>query len=189
MSAPDWVIVNANHGGRLDCLRCGEHHLPSFPISISLIVALGAQFAKDHAGCKEKPEGLHCVYCNAVGHRPMECPTLEAATPGEWVRGRGTCPSSRTIFHVIERDSSAGPGSTPRYHGDFTRCRRLLRLFGWRKLLPKVVEAYRGTPTGATWERLVAHWDELEALWGEEAASGAFPKLGARLKELHGQPE
>jgi hypothetical protein len=66
-------MINANHGGRLECSRCGDTMMPDYPIKITLLVDLGKVFEKHHLRCKEKPEGLHCPYCNKTGHAPQAC--------------------------------------------------------------------------------------------------------------------
>jgi hypothetical protein len=78
----DWIVCNANHNGRFECMRCGEAMMPDYPIRIELYVSVGKGFEKVHARCKEKPEGLHCPYCSKTGHEPQACPRCPTrATP------------------------------------------------------------------------------------------------------------
>lgn len=102
-----------------------------------------------------------------------------------WMNGVDTGTSSKTIFSVLAKH----PGrefvlgrwgaNVPHDPADFGRCHRLLVLFPeWRARLPEVVARY------PAWSGLVEHWDELTALFLEEAPSGKCPKLYKRMQEL-----
>ncbi len=182
MSAPNWVIVNAGRGGRLECLRCGEHYQPQLPAPINLLAALGEAFEKDHRKCKLSAEGLHCVHCGENGHPYDECPTLKVSTPEQWWNGTDTGLSSMTLWCVMmgapfSRMRNWKP-AYPMDPADFGRCHRLLKLFpAWRERIGEMVNV-------SGWRRLVLAWDELEKLYEEELPSGGAPKLYERMKEL-----
>lgn len=70
----------------------------------------------------------------------------------------------------------------PHDPSDFWRCLGLLDACPeLRERLPDMAD------TGREWAALVAHWDELEALFHEEASSGMCRRLYARMKELTGE--
>ena len=89
--------------------------------------------------------------------------------------------SSRTIIRALAHPYLHGVSDVPYDPSDFRRCLRLLAVMPeWRARLPEVAAKY------PTWAGLVEHWDELEALYEEEAPSGVAPKLFARMQELIG---
>jgi len=64
---------------------------------------------------------------------------------------------------------------------DFNRCLGLL------DACPELIERLpEMAATGREWAALVAHWDELEALFHAEAPTGQCPRLWARMQELLG---
>ena len=58
----DWTVLNAGKN-RMECLRCGRFHPFAFPMELWAMTALMDGFAKEHKGCTQKPEGLHCSHC------------------------------------------------------------------------------------------------------------------------------
>ncbi len=181
----DWIIINTGRGGRLECLRCGRFHQPSYPIEAWALSALSKGFEKEHARCEPRPEGLHCTMCGQTGHKPEACPNLGAKTPEQWLAGPDTGISSCTIYGVLYADGGYVHrfgevwADVPHDPADFGRCHRLLKLFpAWRARLGEVADKH------PKWRPLVEHWDELEALYGEELPSGTAPKLWARMREL-----
>jgi len=67
----------------------------------------------------------------------------------------------------------------PHDPSDFNRCLGLLNACPeLRERLPEMAD------TGPEWAALVANWDELEALFREEAPTGSCPRLYARMREL-----
>lgn len=190
MTSPDWVILNANRGGQLECLRCGQSHLPNYPIDPRLLSAMSKTFEKIHRRCLIHQGGLHCCFCGTQGHAPEACPRLNATTPEQWLAGPDNGISSRTIYGALH--SSGGyhrwPGgevstSVPLDPGDFGRCYRLLKLFpAWRARLPEVAAMH------PEWRGLVEAWDELTALYEEELPTGKCPKLYARMQMIIDSP-
>lgn len=70
----------------------------------------------------------------------------------------------------------------PHDPSDFNRCLGLLDACPeLRERLPEMAD------TGPEWAALVANWDELEALFLEEAPTGLCPRLYARMKEVMGE--
>jgi hypothetical protein len=99
--------------------------------------------------------------------------TQQRAT--EWIVGRDTGTSSKTIWSVMQmvKPDYASPPSDP---DDFGRCYRLLKLIPeWRESLSLVSKAY------PEWTALVDNWDELTALYEDELANGPRNKHGDRM--------
>lgn len=98
----------------------------------------------------------------------------------DWIVGSDTGTSSMTIWAVM-MGATPWHASEPSDPDDFGRCYRLLALMPeWRPRLSKVAARY------PLWSALVAHWDELTALYEEEIPNhrGKAPKLYARMREL-----
>lgn len=75
-----------------------------------------------------------------------------------------------------------GRTSVPWDPDDFGRCHRLLKLIPNGAL--RMLDVAAAHPD---WKPMVLAWEELTALYEEEAPSGLAPKLYARMKELtHG---
>lgn len=72
----------------------------------------------------------------------------------------------------------------PHDPSDFGRCLGLLDACPeLRDRLPEMAA------TGREWAALVAHWEELEALFLDEVPSRMCPRMYKRMKELTGEPE
>lgn len=102
-----------------------------------------------------------------------------------WLLGTDTGSSSLTIFSVLSANHAGaamarcGWPSTPLDPDDFGRCYRLLLAFpAWRERLSQVVTVY------PEWGPLVREWNQIEALFLEEAPSGRAPKCYALMKRL-----
>ena len=110
-----------------------------------------------------------------------------------WITGDDTGISSTAIWARMMGAPQSGRyafGNYPHDPDDFGRCYRLLASIPeWR---PRIGEM---AAEGEVWARLAAAWDELSALYEEEArtfgvdpAARQFgwraPRLYARLKEL-----
>jgi hypothetical protein len=86
--------------------------------------------------------------------------------------------------HPAPRHSGHSRYGHPHDPWDFRRCIILLELIPeWRPKLHRVARAF------PTWNNLVAHWDELEALYAEEQFHEKMPKLYNRIQELTGLSE
>jgi len=101
----------------------------------------------------------------------------------EWLQGKDTGISSKTIFAVMTGTVDMGPfsGGIPYDPSDFGRCYRLLQHFPqWRARLPEVARRH------PEWGPMVEAWDELTALYEQEAPNhrGTAPKLYERMQEL-----
>jgi hypothetical protein len=102
-----------------------------------------------------------------------------------WIVGPDTGTSSETIWAVLQGVTPHRP-SPPSDPSDFGRCYRLLKLIPeWRARLSEVADKY------PTWSGLVAHWDELTALYEDELVNGPMergtrmaPKTYDRMKAL-----
>lgn len=104
-------------------------------------------------------------------------------SPHEWLFGGDTGLSSecmwRTFMGVREPADWFRRGSYPLDPADLGRCIRLLDRFPeWRPRLSEM------RVHGPAWSALVDHWDELEALYREEAPSGMAPRCYARMVEI-----
>ena len=104
----------------------------------------------------------------------------------KWVLAGDTGASSKTIVRIAVgvKPAKGDYFDAPYDPSDFGRCYRLLKQFPELKkkmhVVAKKCEAFAP---------LVAHWDELTALWEEESnnGTGRAPKLYARMKELRGR--
>ena len=108
-----------------------------------------------------------------------------------WLASDSTGLSSRYMARILA--TCAGLGSVPEeddlhFRGihyphdpsDFGRCVGLLDAVPeLRPHLPELTEGH-----GGAWARLVAVWDELEALYREELPTGKAPRLYARMREM-----
>lgn len=101
-----------------------------------------------------------------------------------WCHGLDTGASSWAIVSAItfKRPRCREPrGDTPQDADDFGRCHRLLQAVPQlRTYLPTVATRWPDSP----WPRLVAHWDELTALYQANQNTA----LRAKLRELNTQP-
>lgn len=99
-----------------------------------------------------------------------------------WLQSWDTGLSSETIWRVMMHETPQR-ADIPHDPADFGRCYRLLqKVPSWRKRLDEVALLYR------RWRPFVAAWDELTALYEQEAPSGICPRLYARMRELRGEP-
>ena len=97
-----------------------------------------------------------------------------------WLDGCDTGVSSRTIAHVLGGVPIHVNSNYPYDPDDFGRCLRLVRLMGWRDRLHEVSERYPNT----AWPGIIDAWDEIAALYDEEAPSGRAPKCYALMLRL-----
>lgn len=100
--------------------------------------------------------------------------------PEQWIVGRDTGISSRTIWAVMMGVTPERPW-VPCDPSDFGRCFRMLSVIpGWRERLPEVAAQY------PRWAPLVERWRELEELYVEELQrpDRMAPKLYKRMQEL-----
>ena len=105
----------------------------------------------------------------------------EDLSPLEWIRSNDTGVSSKAIWSRMTMlplyDSSSR--SAPRDPSDFGRCYRLLLLFPeWRARMGEMAMV---TPQ---WAKMVERWDEMTALYEEEAPTGKAPKLYDLMREI-----
>lgn len=122
-----------------------------------------------------------CPMCGGkkpfLGKLPRETSDGDADA---WIANGDTGVSSETIWSVLTGHPVRSTG-VPFDPSDFGRCYRLLKVMpSWRGRLSEVVAKH------PRWSTLVAHWDELTALYEEESPSGTAPKLYARMVALLG---
>lgn len=92
-----------------------------------------------------------------------------------WIVSRDTGTSSQTIWSVM-MGAEPAHASEPSDPDDFGRCYRLLKLIPeWKPRLSEVAARY------PVWTALVAHWDELTALYEDELQNGPMSKYGNRM--------
>jgi hypothetical protein len=160
----DWVVVGGAEGEVAHCTRCGEGLRLGLPIAVEILLAAGKAFEKIHGRCQARPEGS----------QPPKPTTL-----AEWLAGRDTGISSRTICGVIAGVGMPEDPGVPRDPSDFGRCYRLLALFpSWRAELARVAGRF------PAWTPIVREWDRLTALYLEELGGVSAPKLYAAMREL-----
>lgn len=154
------------------CLYCGVEEGINGHVSIDAFSSRANAFDAKHANCEPSEAGRA---------------RLEYSDTEGWLASWDTGVSSLTIHHVLSgRSWQAGPRRPPTYvkhpldPADFGRCYRLLKVAPpeWRGRLGEVAARYK------SWKPLVDHWDELEALYEEEQASGQCPKLYERMNAL-----
>lgn len=101
-----------------------------------------------------------------------------------WIRTGSRGISSETIFEVLSGNlilPECLVGGRPQDPSDFKRCSLLLATIPeWGDRLQEVADKY------PSWQLLVTHWGELEALLIEELdnGDGRAPRLYRRMKEL-----
>lgn len=186
-----WIVMNANHGGRFECRRCGgTYEFLRDPITkadrpqpVWAVNALSRGFEKEHRRCKPHPEGDTCAFCGGR-HDSEKCTRPKERSVAEWRAGPDVGLSSATIAHVLEGTTLLSRATVPMDPSDFGRCHRLLQLFPWMR--PRLHEVAERFPE---WKPLVYAWDELTALYEEELQrpDHRAPKLYARMRELNGE--
>lgn len=98
-----------------------------------------------------------------------------------WLTGNDTGRSSETLVRYLV-DGVLSPTADhvfPRDPDDLGRCLRALETLP--EIRPHLSEAVAISPV---WKALVEHWDELEALYREEAPTRRAPRCYARMREL-----
>lgn len=162
-----WVVLGGKPGELGHCTRCGRGLTGiTLPQPIDVIVGAMKGFVEAHRYCEGK----------------YREPTPTRAE--EWLVGRDTGTSSKTIYHVmmgyaIKR--SPYQFDVPHDPDDFGRCYRLLKLFpAWRERIAEVATAL------PEWGPLVREWEQLEKLYEEEShkPNGLAPKLYATMQTL-----
>lgn len=151
------------------CLHCGQEYKINMPCPISVMTAVCKAFTDEHRRCRPDP---------AVSARRAEKLEASFRDPSAWRDGPDTGLSSLTIWYALSGGSPGPDPHIPLDPADFGRCYRLVRAFDWRHLLDMVSEVY------PPFKPFIDAWDELSALYEEEAPSGQAPKLYARMKEL-----
>ena len=182
----DWLVINANRGGSLDCLRCGASYLPTYPAPVDVIVAISKALEKTHRTCMANAEGERCPFCLKLGHDHKTCPDADVKTIDAWLRGPDTGIASRAIVDAIvghgavydapAREMRRDPPSDP---ADFGRCHRLLTRFP--ELRPRLGEVAENHPA---WAPFVREWDRMTALYEREEPTGSAPELFALMQAL-----
>jgi hypothetical protein len=153
----DWVVCGGKNGEVGHCTRCGRGLVLTMPMELYLVTACMKAFTEQHLGCKE-----------GAWKEP------QATSPQEWLSGRDTGTSSRTIYSVMQH-TAMERYDIPHDPADFGRCYRLLALFPeWGERLADVARVH------AAWRPFVENWAELTALYEK----GTAPKLYARMQKL-----
>ncbi len=100
-------------------------------------------------------------------------------TPGEWILGRNTGVSSKTIWAVMtESDGADCHFDIPHDAQDFGRCYRLLQSFpDWRKRIQEVADQF------PKWGLFVLNWDKMTDLYEQ----GDEWELNQFIADLIGQ--
>lgn len=116
----------------------------------------------------------------------------------EWLQSGDTGTSSETMTWIAFGGPKPHTGY-PHDPADIGRCFRFLKAFPEAKNRLNGLRAYEGSDQeithsagngtflyteGDVWGALLDHWDEIEALYNEEIASGKAPKCYARMKEV-----
>lgn len=102
----------------------------------------------------------------------------------DWLISGDTGISSEIIFGVMTGNRTKNVRdyyNWPKDNSDFGRCHRLLERFPeWKGRLHEVYAVW------PAWQPMIRCWDQLEALWQEEAGNptGKGPKLYALMDQL-----
>lgn len=104
-------------------------------------------------------------------------------TPCEWIIGRDTGISSKTIWAVMMRFAHVDVGpfgfDVPHDPSDFGRCYRLLNHFPeWKARLQDVARCF------PKWVPMVREWASLVELYEQGLPSERCPKLFALMQKL-----
>jgi len=161
----DWIVLK---GDSMVCSRCGVSK-KLMPCPVLEIRPRLDEFEAAHRDC----------VLSSVGDTAKK-KAAAWASPLDWILGDDTGTSSRTIWGVMMGAKNSDP-SVPYDPADFGRCYRLLEAFPeWRERLPEVAKAF------PAWRGLVGAWDEMTALFEEEAQreDGRGPKLWELMKSL-----
>jgi len=136
----------------------------------------------DGLGSEDGITSVDCVDCLHDLIIELRLAHLGSASPENlWLAGGDTGTSSITIWSVMTglpmpRDRRP---DVPHDPADFGRCHRLLETFpAWRERLAEVADLH------PSWAGLVAHWDELTALYLDELPSGKAPRLWQRMRDV-----
>jgi hypothetical protein len=171
-------------GGRLVCLHCGASYSPATdePRPIWEVTAIWNAFDVLHADC-ELPDKERCPLCLEIGHTIEEHHALHTRDYHGWLMSCDCGASSMVLWrHMTGRSNLPLWVPSPQDPTDFGRCYRLLARFPeWRIRIGEM------SRYGSDWAALSAAWDELEALYREEASPDAPPRLYARMRELRGE--
>jgi hypothetical protein len=161
-SGVPWVVAGGKPGELGHCQRCGEGLEMNLPQPISVVAAASKAFGAFHA---------RCLDTGRVEPKPHDL--------GEWLRGRDTGLSSKTIWSVMTGMPVSCDPSIPRDPSDFGRCYRLLKLFpSWRANLYLVAEKH------PDWAQLVAAWDKLTEMYEQALVIDDGRKMYEFMKEL-----
>jgi hypothetical protein len=179
-----WLVMDASRQD-IFCQHCGESHPLAgiYPIKLSTFSALLDGLGRQHADCP----------CPPGGPLKRTPPVLSKdGTPEErairWLRESFDCGiSSKTMLRCLDRcaflraglDFDLDHAGVPQDPDDFGRCSRLLALIP--EFRPRLAEVAVALPQ---WSALVEVWDELEALYKEEAPTGKAARLYLRIQEL-----
>lgn len=168
----DHVVISKD---RFVCLHCEGSIRLGFPIAVSDYVAQGKAFSATHRRCKKPRRGPVCHFCLRNGHDHMACPAVESFA--DWGECEDTGMSSEAVWKATLGLFS--DKSYPFDPSDFGRCYRLIQRF------PEAMGGVRALADRCgVWRHLAARWDDLVALYEEEAPSGKAPKLYALMQAL-----
>lgn len=148
-------------------------------MDLGLFVKITKTFTTSHRRCPAPPVP-RCYACLKPGHELHDHVRLEVRSAVEWP-GCGDDGTSSMVIWSVMVDRPLPQTDHPLDPDDFGRCIRLLAApwaVGWRARIAEVGAVSRA------WERLVARWDELEALFLEESPTGRCPKLYELLQTL-----
>jgi hypothetical protein len=164
-----WIVAGGKIGEIGHCERCGEGLELGGPQRLEIVTAAMNAFVGIHKNCSD------------TGRVEPK-----AFTPREWLMGRDTGISSRTIYSVMMNQVPSFPVvqgyyNVPHDPDDFGRCHRLLVLFPeWRQRLPEVVDRF------PEWGPMVREWDQLTKMFttGFNAAGSDGGKMYKLMRQL-----
>jgi hypothetical protein len=170
---------------------------PGSPNQIDLIVAVTAELERQgfpDANARQLNAVIEGVDRIVAGFGRPHQPAAAGSGLKAWFASDETGLSSRALARALHgaafpgvplphscRGRGDAGGEHPHDPSDFGRC--LAVLAAEPSLRARLPAAAALSPV---WSRLVAAWDELEALYREEAPSGKAPKLFRRLQEIEG---
>jgi hypothetical protein len=108
-SPASWVVCNANDGGSLNCLRCGDSYAMTYPVDVMVACATMNAYVDRHRNCEELDDPYAgMVKCGTFKIACSECYDLGKKVPHR--NNDDECPNPR----MLTRNKPVGQGISVR---------------------------------------------------------------------------